>query len=286
MNFSCFNDFHGMSPGHSFGAFHALNVANLTATMESKASSTLISRLLLVNPAGILPMTGKDGTALAVLFKWGESEYSRSVYSPHLFFPLLFPIYSGIPMYPLRSLGPFGIWLFYSFCDFINASDLFYYWFQVQAAPQNLSDHLVNPFVSLNFYSARWKSPLFEKFINLRIPVALGYGDLQFNISVILPRSLVWILIFSLSAPTGEADNISPPHQGIMLSALTGSTVPVYSIQDAWHMPMGMRKGSDFTTMVMEAYKEVWRFRYFHFSPSESMRKVELYFTVAVRLVA
>ena len=80
-------------------------------------------------------------------------------------------------MYPLRSLGSFGIWLFYSFCDFFKTSDLLYYWFQVQATPENLSDHLVNPFVSLNFYSARWKSPLFEKFISLQIPVALGYGE-------------------------------------------------------------------------------------------------------------
>ena len=42
-----------------------------------------------------------------------------------------------------------------------------------------------------------------------------------------------------------------------MLSALTGSTVPVYSIQDAWHMPMGLRRGVDFSTMVKEAYVKV-----------------------------
>ena len=200
--------------GHSFGAFHALNVAFKSqeageCTKDSGGRSNTgiqrISRLLLVDPAGIMPMTGKDGTALAVLFKW------------------------GFPFYPLRSLGSFGIWLFYSILDFVQASDFLYYWFQVQAAPDCISDYLVAPFVTLNFYSARWNSPLFEKFINLKIPVALGYG---------------------------EADNISPPHQGIMLSALTGSTIPVYTIQDCWHMPMGLRQGSDFSTMVQRAYRQ------------------------------
>ena len=196
--------------GHSFGAFHALNVASMSQEIEkgqhfNKSRLRRISRLLLVDPAGIMPMTGKDGTALAVLFKW------------------------GIPFYPLRSLGSFGIWLFYSVLDLLQASDFLYYWFQVQAAPDGISDHLVAPFVTLNFYSAKWNSPLFEKFINLKIPVALGYG---------------------------EADNISPPHQGIMLSALTGSTIPVYTIQDCWHMPMGLRQGSDFSTMVNRAYRQ------------------------------
>ena len=58
--------------GHSFGAFHALNVAHLAASIESDIQPNIIAKLLLVNPAGILPMTGKDGTALAVLFKWGR----------------------------------------------------------------------------------------------------------------------------------------------------------------------------------------------------------------------
>ena len=200
--------------GHSFGAFHALNVAFKSQEAEegtenlgkkSEIGVRRISRLLLVDPAGIMPMTGKDGTALAVLFKW------------------------GLPFYPLRSLGSFGIWLFYSILDFVQASDFLYYWFQVQAAPDCISDHLVAPFVTLNFYSAKWNSPLFEKFINLKIPVALGYG---------------------------EADNISPPHQGIMLSALTGSTIPVYTIQDSWHLPMGLRQGTDFSVMVKRAFRQ------------------------------
>ena len=146
--------------GHSFGAFHALNVAfksqeaeevhakNDNSGSQQNTNSSVrrrISRLLLVDPAGIMPMTGKDGTALAVLFKW------------------------GLPFYPLRLLGSFGIWLFYSILDFIQASDFLYYWFQVQAAPDGISDHLVAPFVTLNFYSAKWNSPLFEKFINLKI---------------------------------------------------------------------------------------------------------------------
>jgi hypothetical protein len=45
-----------------------------------------------------------------------------------------------------------------------------------------------------------------------------------------------------------------PPHQGIVLSALTGSSVPVIVIRDAPHNPMHHNKGRDCATGIRTAF--------------------------------
>lgn len=48
----------------------------------------------------------------------------------------------------------------------------------------------------------------------------------------------------------GEADNISPPMQGLVASALAGSSIPIYFIGGGWHVPMAVRSGVDFSTII------------------------------------
>ena len=48
----------------------------------------------------------------------------------------------------------------------------------------------------------------------------------------------------------GEIDNISPPMQGLVASALAGSSIPIYFIGGGWHVPMAVRSGLDFATII------------------------------------
>jgi hypothetical protein len=47
-----------------------------------------------------------------------------------------------------------------------------------------------------------------------------------------------------------------PPHQGVVLSALTGSAVPVFVIRDAPHNPMHHNRGRDCATAVRAALRQ------------------------------
>lgn len=44
------------------------------------------------------------------------------------------------------------------------------------------------------------------------------------------------------------------PRQGLILSGLCGSTVPVYMISKAGHLPMRKQDGQDFVTLINDAY--------------------------------
>lgn len=48
----------------------------------------------------------------------------------------------------------------------------------------------------------------------------------------------------------GDQDNISPPMQGLVASALAGSSIPIYFIGGGWHVPMAVRNGLDFSTII------------------------------------
>jgi pimeloyl-ACP methyl ester carboxylesterase len=187
-----------MTIGHSYGGYHALRFAEKSPDMAKK--------LLLVDPAGLFPTLGKEGAWMAVLFK------------------------SRAPMAQLRALGSFGAFIANSIYGLFNATSRSYYWYQVQAAPAAIGDHLVARYVSM----ARgiWTKPAWRSLVKLSIPCALAYG---------------------------ETDNIMPVHQGIIASSLCGSQVPLYVIKDAWHGPMAIRGGLDFSTLVRQAYETATR---------------------------
>lgn len=182
--------------GHSFGAYVAVSLVHKYPQHFSK--------LLLVGMAGLYPWVGKDGAMIGVISKW------------------------GIPMAVLRGIGVTGLWLFTTLCHMIGTGPTPLYWYHVQARPDNMTDYIVSKFVEANFLSIRGTRGCFRKLLDLKIPVALAYG---------------------------ETDSIVPSNQGIILSSLVGSTIPVYVIKDAWHMPMGIRGGLDFATLIMTAYE-------------------------------
>jgi hypothetical protein len=41
--------------------------------------------------------------------------------------------------------------------------------------------------------------------------------------------------------------------KGVVVSALTGSEVPVYLVAGGWHVPMSVRNGLDFDTLIRDA---------------------------------
>lgn len=108
--------------GHSIGAFYALHWARRSAR---------VSRVALVNPAGLLPMLGPQGARWAVLFKL------------------------GLPGRPLRALGAHAALLLW---PLLRAAPLRRrYWACLQRARGQ--QHLVGRFLDVRFSAARWTLP-------------------------------------------------------------------------------------------------------------------------------
>lgn len=118
----------------------------------------------------------------------------------------------GIPMFPLRCLGRFGSWIYHIFGAILGFTPLNYYWYQVQASPEGIT-----------MTNVVWTRPSCRDVLGLSIPVSFIYG---------------------------ETDNITPLHQGVVISALSGNQIPVYVVKGAWHMPMAVRNWLDFSTIL------------------------------------
>lgn len=138
----------------------------------------------------------------------------------------------GIPMYPLRSLGFMGVSIYYTlnWLGFANAK--YYYWYQVQASKVNIADFIAKKFLKSKFYCYAWhdNQVAWKQFIDLNVPFAIGYG---------------------------QKDNIAPPIQGIIMSLLCGSTIPIYYIENGRHVPMHLNEGVDLANLIITAYENV-----------------------------
>ena len=176
---------------HSFGAHIAIKFASMYPLK--------VQQLVLTDPAGLFPLLGKEGAYYSLIFK------------------------CGVPMYQIRSLGVFGSWIFNNIVMFVGENKRALYWFQVQASPMAMSDHIVAKFIRTNFVDSLWTRPNYRDLLGISMPVAFIYG---------------------------EIDNIMPLHHGIIMSTLMGSCHPIYVVKGAWHMPMGFREGTDFAAVL------------------------------------
>jgi hypothetical protein len=95
--------------------------------------------------------------------------------------------------------------------------------YQTQANIASFGDIITNRFIISTFHSVKWFPPALTTFLDLNVPVAFGYGS---------------------------NDDITPSHQGTLLSALSGVDVPVYEIKEAWHCPFHIRNGIDFIHII------------------------------------
>eukprot|EP00961_Rhodomonas_salina_P030874 415202-Rhodomonas_salina.1 len=114
---------------HSIGGFFAIKFA--------KKYPDCISKLILVSPAGILPMPTDYGWYFAWLFM------------------------HGIPIRQIRRLGRIASFVFYSIFDFCRAGAKAYYWLQLNGSPTGFGDCVVARFLTATRMGLRlhWNRP-------------------------------------------------------------------------------------------------------------------------------
>lgn len=153
---------------------------------------SLVSRLLLVAPAGIFPVPAKTGSFFSLIFAWGVPMFQLrslggSVSIMHLlccccccyvvahlqcmsceyqvFYPALVNTgwnasLRGVVFIACR----FGVWLFTSLCWATgNLSTKVQYWYQVQACQNCIADHIVPKYFEFTMHSSTWNRPAWRK---------------------------------------------------------------------------------------------------------------------------
>ena len=144
---------------HSMGAFFAINFM--------KIYPDKLSRIVLVDPAGIFPTLGSHGYYFAWLFS------------------------VGIPTRQLRVVG----WIASALLHFIyhdkkNAHVIkAHFWVQLQASPSAFGDRVVAKFITFNFNKegtfSFWNRPAILDVLTAGVPVAFVYGAVD---TVMPPR--------------------------------------------------------------------------------------------------
>ena len=133
--------------GHSIGGFFA--------TKFAKKFPTKLSKLILVDPAGIYPTLGSSGYYFGWLFKM------------------------GIPTRQLRFLGHGASMAFYTFFDYKRFGAKPYFWLQLNASPTAFGDHVVSKFITIspNGLSSYWNRPAILDLLTSNVPLAFVYGE-------------------------------------------------------------------------------------------------------------
>ena len=132
---------------HSIGGFFAIKFA--------KKYPAKVSKLILVDPAGLFPTLGSSGFYFGCLFKF------------------------GIPMRQMRRMGRVGSSVFYTVFDNLKASAKAYYWLQLNASPTAFGDQVIGKFIAPNktFFSQCWSRPALRDLLTAGVPFAFVYGE-------------------------------------------------------------------------------------------------------------
>ena len=132
---------------HSIGGFFAVKFA--------KKYPAKVSKLILVDPAGLFPTLGSAGFYFGCLFKF------------------------GIPMRQMRRMGRVGSSVFYTLFDNLKASAKAYYWLQLNASPTAFGDQVIGKFIAPNktFFLQCWSRPALRDLLTAGVPFAFIYGE-------------------------------------------------------------------------------------------------------------
>jgi len=133
--------------GHSFGGHLAVHFA--------ARHPELVSRLVLVAPAGVFPTLGAWGAYWALLFKL------------------------RLPQSLLRSLRRLGVVRALCMgqpapCPWGKGEN---YWLQLLSSPTGVGDRVVSRLITTGFMGSRWSRPALHELLGLRVPVGLIYGE-------------------------------------------------------------------------------------------------------------
>jgi pimeloyl-ACP methyl ester carboxylesterase len=131
--------------GHSLGGMFSVCITS--------RFPDIISKLLLVNSAGLLPMLGIYGYYWAIFFKLGL---------PTTLFHI--PVISNLIM-------PF---VQFMFCD---KTDLSNFWFMFYNNPENIGHNLLQRFITLNPFYSFWNTPVFMKILETTNKIYVCYGE-------------------------------------------------------------------------------------------------------------
>ena len=131
--------------GHSYGGFLSVHFA---ATRPQR-----ITRLILLDAAGIFPTLGKLGCYWAVAFKF------------------------SLPQLLRYFLSPAGAWVCLTFFWAFGHDDETRYWFAVTQHPLGWGDRCIANAISLSWFEAYWKNPAISMLLNLPCPVLTVYGE-------------------------------------------------------------------------------------------------------------
>ena len=121
----------------------------------------------------------------------------------------------------LRVMSPFLIPLMFQL-----SQDFLFLYSIVLLSTQMSGSSLLSRAISCNFKYSYWKYPCLHVFAKLKVPVGLIYG---------------------------ETDSLIPIHQGRVLSMLSGSLIPCFSVKGAWHAPHAIRFIPDFVDKFKDA---------------------------------
>ena len=134
---------------HSIGAFFAIKF--------TKKYPEKLSKIILVDPAGMYPTLGPHGYYFAWLFKF------------------------GIPTRQLRAMGRVASALLYSIFDYKKAGAKAYYWLQLNASPSAFGDRVVAKFITFapSGTSSFWNRPAILDLLTAGVPAAFVYGEVD-----------------------------------------------------------------------------------------------------------
>jgi pimeloyl-ACP methyl ester carboxylesterase len=191
---------------HSIGGFFAMKFA--------KKHPTKVSKLILVDPAGMLPTLGSSGYYFGWLFKL------------------------GIPTRQLRGLGKVCSSIFNTIFDYKQASAKAYYWLQLNASPTAFGDRVVAKFITTNDsgLSMYWCRPALRDLLTAGVPFAFVYGETD----NLMPPTQGRVVAEVAMRVRDEKDLFSDKN-------LVGI------VPGAWHMPFHVEKGDPFVDKLLRA---------------------------------
>jgi len=192
---------------HSIGGFFAMKFA--------KKYPTKVSKLILVDPAGMLPTLGSSGYYFGCLFKL------------------------GIPTRQLRALGGLTSFIFNTIFDYKQASAKAYYWLQLNASPTAFGDRVVAKYISArdsSCLSMYWNRPALHDLLTAGVPFAFVYGETD----NLMPPTQGTLVAEVAMGMRGE-------------NAVIAAQSLVGIVPGAWHMPFHIQNGEPFLDKLLHA---------------------------------
>lgn len=190
--------------GHSFGAYVCTKYVG--SRSKENAENNIVSKLILISPAGIFPTMGSYGFYWAVFFKFTAIRYFE------IFF---YFIISKLIKYYVNMCSAGTNHSNNLICDTptyskqLNNMYKTLYWLYLLSHPKSIGSLIVSNNIELSKDGGYWNDPTFDYLKMIKCPILLVYGS---------------------------DDTIVPPQQGQVLNTLLGHEL--FVVPNTGHNPM------------------------------------------------